>query len=338
MINQVIKLVAPRRMETFFKEENIDDNSVVVRPRYLSICAADQRYYTGSRAKEILDKKLPLALIHEAVGEVLFDKTGEFKSGDNVVMIPNTPFEQDEVIKENYLRSSKFRSSSYDGFLQNVVLMRKDRVIKIGDIDLQIASLLEPISICVNAIEEFLKTAHKRRNIIGVWGCGTIGYLTTLLLKKYLPDSRIIIFGTNTEKMRYFSFVDEQIMINEVPEDLKIDHAFECVGGPRSEDAIKQMIKHINPQGTISLLGVSENPVPIETRMVLEKGLKLVGDSRSGYQDFYKAVEIMQDKKMQDYVENIIMDMVEVNNLNDIYKAFDLDLNNSFKTVMKWNI
>jgi ribitol-5-phosphate 2-dehydrogenase len=338
MINQVIKLVAPRRMETFFKEENIDDNSVVVRPRYLSICAADQRYYTGSRAKEILDKKLPLALIHEAVGEVLFDKTGEFKSGDNVVMIPNTPFEQDEVIKENYLRSSKFRSSSYDGFLQNVVLMRKDRVIKIGDIDLQIASLLEPISICVNAIEEFLKTAHKRRNIIGVWGCGTIGYLTTLLLKKYLPDSRIIIFGTNTEKMRYFSFVDEQIMINEVPEDLKIDHAFECVGGPRSEDAIKQMIKHINPQGTISLLGVSENPVPIETRMVLEKGLKLIGDSRSGYQDFYKAIEIMQDKKMQDYVENIIMDMVEVNNLNDIYKAFDLDLNNSFKTVMKWNI
>lgn len=338
MINQVIKLVAPRRMETFFKEENIDDKSIVVRPRYLSICAADQRYYTGSRAKEILDKKLPLALIHEAVGEVLFDKTGEFKSGDNVVMIPNTPFEQDEVIKENYLRSSKFRSSSYDGFLQNVVLMRKDRVIKIGDIDLQIASLLEPISICVNAIEEFLKTAHKRRNIIGVWGCGTIGYLTTLLLKKYLPDSRIIIFGTNTEKMRYFSFVDEQIMINEVPEDLKIDHAFECVGGPRSEDAIKQMIKHINPQGTISLLGVSENPVPIETRMVLEKGLKLIGDSRSGYQDFYKAVEIMQDKKMQDYVENIIMDMVEVNNLNDIYKAFDLDLNNSFKTVMKWNI
>ena len=338
MINQVIKLVAPRRMETFFKEENIDDKSIVVRPRYLSICAADQRYYTGSRAKEILDKKLPLALIHEAVGEVLFDKTGEFKSGDNVVMIPNTPFEQDEVIKENYLRSSKFRSSSYDGFLQNVVLMRKDRVIKIGDIDLQIASLLEPISICVNAIEEFLKTAHKRRNIIGVWGCGTIGYLTTLLLKKYLPNSKIIIFGTNTEKMRYFSFVDEQIMINEVPEDLKIDHAFECVGGPRSEDAIKQMIKYINPQGTISLLGVSENPIPIETRMVLEKGLKLIGDSRSGYQDFYKAVEIMQDKKMQDYVENIIMDMVEVNNLNDIYKAFDLDLNNSFKTVMKWNI
>ena len=338
MINQVIKLVAPRRMEMFFKEEVIDENSVVVRPKYLSICAADQRYYTGSRAKEILDKKLPLALIHECVGEVLYDPKSEFKANDRVVLIPNTPTEQDEIIKENYLRTSKFRSSSHDGFLQNVVLMGRDRIIKIGDINFETSALLEPISICINAIEEFLKSSHNRRNVIGVWGCGSIGYITTLLLKKYLPDSKIIIFGTNENKMNYFSFADDAIMINNVPADLKIDHAFECVGGPKSGDAVQQIIDHINPQGTISLLGVSENPVPIDTRMVLEKGLKLIGDSRSGYDDFYKSVELMQDKKMQDYIDNIIMDVVEVSSINDIYRAFDSDLNNSFKTVMKWNI
>lgn len=138
--------------------------------------------------------------------------------------------------------------------------------------------------------------------------------------------------------MNYFSFADEKIFINNVPEDLKIDHAFECVGGPRTEDAIKQIIKYINPQGTISLLGVSENPVPIETRMVLEKGLTLIGNSRSGYEDFKKAIDIMQDKKMQDYIENIVMSIIEVNDINDIYKAFDEDLTNSFKTVMKWNM
>ena len=72
--------------------------------------------------------------------------------------------------------------------------------------------------------------------------------------------------------------------------------------------------------------------------MVLEKGIKLIGDSRSGYDDFYKAVELMQDKKMQDYVENIVIDVVEVKSINDIYKAFDSDLNNNFKTVMKWEL
>lgn len=338
MINEVVKLVAPRRMEIFFKEENIEENTVVVRPKYLSICAADQRYYTGSRKKEILDKKLPLSLIHEAVGEVLYDPKGEFKKGDKVVMIPNTPMEKNEVIKENYLRSSKFRASSYDGFLQSTVLMRRDRIIDIKEIDFKIASLLEPVSIAVNGIEEFLKDSHSKKDVIGVWGCGSIGYITTLMLKKYLPNSKIIIFGTNEEKLSYFSFADETILINNVPEGLKVDHAFEAVGGKHSEDAIQQIIDLINPQGCISLLGVSEEPVLVETRMVLEKGLKLVGNSRSGYDDFYKSVEIMQDKKIQDYLDNIIMDYVEVNNVNDIYKAFDLDLNNSFKTVMKWNI
>ena len=127
------------------------------------------------------------------------------------------------------------------------------------------------------------------------------------------------------------------MLINKIPEDLKVDHAFECVGGKNSEDAINQIIKHINPQGTISILGVSEEPILIETRMVLEKGLKIVGNSRSGYNDFAEAVEIMQDPKMQEYIGNIIVETVEVNNINDIYKAFDMDLNNSFKTIMKWN-
>lgn len=171
MINEVIKLVAPRKMEMFFQEENVNNEYVVVKPKYLSICAADQRYYTGARPKEVLDKKLPLALIHEAVGEVLYDTKGEFKSGDRVVLIPNSPTQKDPIIKENYLRTSKFRSSSKDGFLQNIVLMKRDRIIKIGDIDFEISALLEPISIVVNAIEEFIVSAHERRNVLGVWGC-----------------------------------------------------------------------------------------------------------------------------------------------------------------------
>ena len=39
--------------------------------------------------------------------------------GANLYM--NTPVEKDDIIHENYLRSSKFRSSSADGFMQNVV-------------------------------------------------------------------------------------------------------------------------------------------------------------------------------------------------------------------------
>lgn len=51
-----------------------------------------------------------------------------------------------------------------------------------------------------------------------------------------------------------------------------VDHAFECVGGAASQSAINQMIDYIQPEGTMSILGVSEYPVPINTRMILEKG------------------------------------------------------------------
>ena len=56
-----------------------------------------------------------MALIHEAIGEIVWDPKGEFEAGERVVMIPNTPMEEDSVIAENYLRTSKFRASGFDG-------------------------------------------------------------------------------------------------------------------------------------------------------------------------------------------------------------------------------
>lgn len=131
MINQVYQLVAPRQFEITYRNENIKSNKVIVRPLYLSICAADQRYYTGKRDEQVLNKKLPMALTHEGVGEVVYDSQGIYNSGTKVVMVPNTPVEKDNIINENYLPSSKFRSSGYDGFMQDYVFMDHDRVVEI---------------------------------------------------------------------------------------------------------------------------------------------------------------------------------------------------------------
>ena len=57
-------------------------------------------------------------------------------------------------------------------------------------------------------------------------------------------------------------------------------------GRDSSGQAIDQIIERIEPEGTIAILGVSEDPVPILTRMVLEKGLRILGTSRSGREDF----------------------------------------------------
>lgn len=339
MLNTVYRLTEPRRFEAHFTDIDMQGDRVIVRPTHLSICNADQRYYQGRRAKEILNKKLPMALIHEAIGVVEYDAKGEFRTGQRVVMIPNTPVEQDNIIAENYLRSSKFRASGFDGFMQEYVAMRRDRIVCLPDgINPNVAAFTELVSVSNHAINRFEKFSHERREKIGVWGDGNLAFITSLLLKKRFPQSKIYIFGKNAYKMNDFVFVDETIDITNIPEGMTVDHAFECVGREASGIAINQIIDYICPEGTISILGVSENPVPINTRMVLEKGIRIFGSSRSGYEDFKGTIELFQNNKdIEEYLESIIGEIVHVKEIKDMNYAFDADIRKEGgKTIMVW--
>ncbi|MGN0521588.1 MAG: alcohol dehydrogenase catalytic domain-containing protein [Eubacterium sp.] len=339
MINTVYRLVAPRRFEVAFEDINLFGENAIVRPTNLSICNADMRYYLGTRDAKVLAEKLPMALIHEGVGRVVFDPTNTFKPGETVVMVPNMPVEEDEFIKENYLRSSKFCGSSMDGFLQELVEISPKRLVKLPDgIDLNVAAFTEIVSVSVHAISRFDEIAHARRDVIGVWGDGNLGYITSLFLKYTFPDSKIVVFGTMSEKLADFTFADETHLVNEVPEGFTMDHAFECVGGNGSPVAINQIIDLIKPESTISILGVSEYPVLINTRMMLEKGIRMFGSSRSGVADFKKTVDMYtKHPEIIDYLGNLISSVNVVRTTTDIKNAFEKDTHKSFgKVIMKW--
>src|SRR5690625_1653538 len=341
MINQIYRLFSPRQFEVTYSDKSLVSDQVIVRPTHLSICAADQRYYTGTRGKEAMRKKLPMSLIHEGIGEVMYDPTNTFKIGTNVVMVPNTPTEPDDIVAENYLRSSKFKSSGYDGFMQDYVFLNVDRLVELPQgIDQDVAAFTELVTITTHALSRFERKAHARREVFGVWGDGNLGFITCLFLKKLYPNSKVIIFGKTDYKMNHFSFVDEAIKIDVIPEDMMIDHAIECAGGIGSQYAVDQIIDHINPEGTISLLGVSEYPVEVNTRMVLEKGLTIFGSSRSGTDDFQRTIDIYKDyPEITEYLSTLIGGVFDVKKINDATKAFESDLSNSWgKTVMRWMI
>lgn len=340
MINTVYRLCAPRRFEIAFSELDVNAG-VIVRPTHLSICNADQRYYQGTRDAKVLKEKLPMALIHEAIGQVVFDSSGTFNPGDRVVMVPNIPCEEDEYIAENYLRSSKFCGSSADGFMQEYYQIAPERLVKLPeDIDLNVAAFTELVSVSVHSVSRFKVIAHNRRERVGVWGDGNLAFITSLLLKKMLLHCKICVFGISREKLSDFSFADETYLTTEIPKDMWLDHAFECVGGNGSPIAIEQIIGLIRPEGTISILGVSEYPVPINTRMILEKGLRVFGTSRSGQADFRKTVELYREyPEIPLYLSRLVGNVVEVNRFADIKEAFEIDIKKAFgKTILHWNI
>lgn len=340
MINAVYRLTAPRLLDVCYQEMPIDDGKAIIRPLKLSICKADQRYYQGTRSREILSKKLPMALIHECVAEVVYDPTGTFKAGEKVVPIPNIPTADDDVIAENYRYSSFFRGSGFDGFMQDYIACDPERLVAIPDgVNLTVAAFTEIISVCVHAISRFEKFSHSRKDKIGVWGDGNVGFITALLLHYIYPETKIYIMGTVHEKLSYFTFAEGTYHVDHLPDDFVIDHAFECVGGAGSRSAVNQIIDYINPEGTISLMGVSENFVDINTRMILEKGLRVYGSSRSGREDFVRTVELLHKyPELSRYFENIVGDEIPVATIEDIHEAFRRDYSRNFgKTVMDWN-
>lgn len=340
MLNNVYRLIAPRSFQPVQVQVDIE-NKVVVRPTHLSICNADQRYYQGTRSEEALAKKLPMALIHEGIGHVVSDGTGSFRKSELVVLLPNSPEEKDEYASENYLLTSKFCGSGFDGFMQELVALPKERIVRLpAGVDENVAVFTELVSVAMHAITRFLSFSHARRSRIGIWGDGNVGFIVALLAKTMLPETAVCVFGRNAAKLADFTFASEVHLVNDMAGVQSVDHAFECCGGEGSVSAIDQIIDMINPEGTISLLGVSENPVPIATRMVLEKGLRIFGSSRSGRRDFEHVVELYgSHPEVLDYLAGLVGSVVDVSCLADIQRAFEADIRKPMgKTIMRWNM
>lgn len=338
MLNSIYQLIAPKTISVKYEDVDVE-NQVIVQPEYMALCHADQRYYQGKRDIKVLRKKLPMALIHECCGRVLYDPTGTYEIGTSVIMIPNVPGNRKEkVIYENYGKGGGFLSSGRDGFMREFINLPADRIVPFSNIDKRIAAITEFVSVGMHAVSRFDKIAHEYRGRIGIWGDGSLAFVVSSILKKTYPNSSVTVIGRNINKLQQFSFVDETLLTDDIGEDFEIDHAFECAGGEGSYFAIDDIIRYINPQGTVMLMGVSENKVAINTRDVLEKGLTVVGSSRSGRCDFEKAVEFLKDKSIQRRFKSIIYEADAVAGISDIHKVFSIDMDTNFKTVFKWEV
>ena len=342
MIRQIYRLTKPRQIEVCHSETEFLTDEVLVKPEYLAICAADRRYYNFERPPEIMRQKIPIALIHEASGAVYYDFSGEYKPGDTVVLVPTVPSitGTDYKIKENYRRDSKFYSSSSDGYMQSIVPIKRDRLIKIDKNHLRVYVLCELLSVAVNAIQKMNNKNNNDNAVFGVWGDGSVSYVVALTLRFNFPNAKILIFGKNDEKLLYFSFVDNVQNYTEINAfHDRLDYAFECVGDNAVGVIIDEMLNMIKPQGTINLLGVSEYKQSINTRMILEKGLTLKGHSRSAYDDFIVAVRMINENKwIRDSLMSIISEEIEVTSIENIHKAFERDTYNDFKTILRWRV
>src|SRR5699024_3126941 len=103
----------------------------------------------------------------------------------------------------------------------------------------------------------------------------------------------------------------------------------ECTGGAFSENAINQAIDLIEPQGKITLMGVSEEFVPLNTRDVLEKGLTICGSSRSTEEEFKLLMNAFRNKEYQQTLQKLLPEKNEIiRNAGEVEDAMDKAIKN----------
>ncbi|WP_409344268.1 zinc-binding dehydrogenase [Paenibacillus sp. MBLB4367] len=308
--SRAYRLIQAGVVEETILEHPIPKGHVVVEPALGSICHADLRYYTGQRRPEAMANKLPMALIHEGIGHIVHSEAAELAPGQRVVIVPNIPgYLLDGTTAETccpvcqgglgstYCARGRFLASGTDGIAQSRLVVPAACTIPVpDDIPDDIAVLAELCSVSCQAlgrVKHLLPTARA-----AVFGDGPVGFLTAAMLHHVygLNSDRLQVFGAIEEKLNEFAFASRAMVQDyDFENGSGVDIAVECTGGRFSESAINQAIELLNPGGVLLLMGVTEDLVPINTRDVLEKGITLIGSSRSSSEDFIQVLQAMRN-------------------------------------------
>jgi len=317
----------------YIEDINPNENECLVKVEKAAICKADLRYYEGEREERILGLKYPMNLLHEMSGRVLKDKSGTFKVGEKVVLVPNIIIDDkisnsdeniinNEYLGENYCESAKFASSNTDGFAKQVVAWPLKYVVKCPqNISSNVLVFCELISVGISAFRR-VKHVSPECKTICIWGDGILGYIISSLAKN-IYNMNVIIVGKHEEKLKKFC-CDEYINLKLLPKKLyKADAFIECVGGKGMNYAIHDILNVIRPGGSVVLTGVSENDIEISTRKILEKGIVITGSTRSSYEDFKNAVKCFENEKFLKSIKQLDFGTIDVKNIIDFYNIFE---------------
>jgi ribitol-5-phosphate 2-dehydrogenase len=204
----------------------------------------------------------------------------------------------------------RFLSSNAPGLSRTFLLHPASCIFHVpGGVPLEIAVLTEPLTVVKRAIELAGVRCGSR---VAILGGGFMGFITAAVLSFIfgIPKRDLLVtdvFDFKLEKFRDFA-VTVNVGEKPIPEDLlsSFDVAFECAGGRAAESTIEQALSLLFPGGTCMLIGVSEEKVPVKTRVILEKGLRLMGTTRSAAVDYITVLNWLRRSEFVEALRGII--------------------------------
>ncbi|CAH0993064.1 L-threonine 3-dehydrogenase [Sinobacterium norvegicum] len=306
-----------------------ESSELVVKVSYCGVCGTDLHATREGLTTACCDQILG----HEYVGEIVEvgrESSGNWKVGDRVCAMPFIACGKClPCASGKFFQCANKKVSGVDdqgGFAEFVTTGSRETLILPDELDLQTATLVEPLAVSLHAVRVAQLTAGSR---ILIMGAGPIG-LTTALWAKFFGARDIIVSeladsrAELAKKMGATAVIKPDLTAG--AEDLLTqfcdvagappDIIFECVGAP---GLLQQCIEMAPYGGKIIPVGVCEKPDAIMPFFGLIKELNIQFAIAYDKDDFETSIAMLANRRID--VSPMITDVVSLDDLPDAFEA-----------------
>lgn len=263
-------LTAPRRVDLVdgWPEPLCDSGDVIVQITAVATCGTDLAYVHGAR--EIADGGLVVG--HEAIGVVVAvgAEVDSSRIGDRVAIEPNYPCTTCRPCLQGVPSLCTQRRSpvvTEQGFLCERVAVPAAFAWPLPDsVSDEDAVCIEPLAVALSAVRRAGDISGRER--IAIAGAGSIGrILVDALHRRGLTPA---IFDLSPERVA--AAVD--LGARPVEPGERFDLLFETTGSGEGAAAALDLV---DPNGLLMAIGVGETPIPVDTKVLVRRGITMRG-------------------------------------------------------------
>ena len=323
-----------------------NDTEVLIKVEYAGICGSDQHIFNGDFHPRT---KLPMIPGHEFTGTIVETgkKVKKYKKGNRVTVDPIIWCGQCPACKlKHYPACTTLKLIGVDinGGFAEYVPADESMLYKINNNISDIhAALIEVLSIGFHACN---RAGLKKNDSIVIWGAGRIGHCIlqaartktdNLIFIIDILDSRLNLAKKNFDNIVTINSKKENPIeiIRKKTKNKFVDIAFESVGHatstPKSPNPIQGCIQSIHGAGTVCILGLADDPVPVTFKELIWREAKIIA-SRVTHGEFSETIHQLSKKNLKPDI--LISKEFSLNQTQEAFEKLEKEPENYLKILL----